>query len=804
MNGNREKTTSCIFHVSSAWLGKTNKNDVVNGLKQLRLDKEKKYRAKNVHAAAKKAALHIANQNEDEREKSVYYIRMKTVCENKKMKQCPNVFVVNFRGVTPVVTVESVSSFRSRHAVYGEDVKRKKEHKGGNVEKEYWSVDYRSSDQEYIIEDDISGSGDKTLSIKRIQKEYCPFLEDGEKYLCEVEDHPGSLCFCRGTSDAYPDYENQENSRSTERSKTQLLGDLTTEELVKHAFPNGEKSSYFVGNFVSFVQNELQEYFGGSHEFDQDKIILLYKGGNVFVDYLKRIMNFYGVDHDLDISGGFFRKILTRSDADFQVYFMNDEVFQRHHEAVKYRILAAMYKFREWLHENEDILDVDGLIDSLQGHVTEKYKDIVFSPRTNNANNANSANNVSSTDVAVMKADRNDFFVLRSGGNLASRVLGGRELQDRNGEFLCDTLVLPKNPLIYSTTRGNIDADNSPIYITFNDTTRFGNPGKRASFELMRMKLNVDLHFERNDGISCVLHAPGELIDVSFSNPDDYKIQPSKGKDIDDFTTLITMTTEHDEFIDVHIPTLDYLIEHDLFVILAVETKFPWMDPKYKKRMYRLLLGCTLLQADNLADRSTCARVNDRPSDFQREMCMTKDGENVLHTLMFLHGFCEALINGLTDGVYDYEEDGFFERYSKIKFKKNPLFNTVNVDAENPLWSNTNTDAYGNNGYNGYGEFKYFLNLLSITKNKVLSAYHDADVQDVQEGDVEVLNAYEDFVRFCEDALKNVLRFYGSFYDGISNHAQYRVNDDAVLRSSGGARVIGGKPNKKHTRRSRV
>lgn len=55
-------------------------------------------------------------------------------------------------------------------------------------------------------------------------------------------------------------------------------------------------------------------------------------------------------------------------------------------------------------------------------------------------------------------------------------------------------------------------------------------------------------------------------------------------------------------------------------------------------------------------------------------------------------------------------------------------------------------------------------------------ACQDSERDDEDEKE-DVLQAYEDFLRFCEDALVKILKFYGKFYDGIYNHPRYFVND---------------------------
>jgi hypothetical protein len=151
--------------------------------------------------------------------------------------------------------------------------------------------------------------------------------------------------------------------------------------------------------------------------------------------------------------------------------------------------------------------------------------------------------------------------------------------------------------------------------------------------------------------------------------------------------------------------------------------------------MYRLLLGCTLLQANKLAGTNPCAQVSNTLTRFEEMMCVTKDGENVLHTMMFLHGLCRSLIIGIDHGVYDYEEDGFFDEYSEIRFKRNPLFKKNAVDTNNiehnesdaylvinQLFQikdynsndNINSESSVTDGLNDYGEFKYFF---EFTKN---------------------------------------------------------------------------------------
>ena len=141
------------------------------------------------------------------------------------------------------------------------------------------------------------------------------------------------------------------------------------------------------------------------------------------------------------------------------------------------------------------------------------------------------------------------------------------------------------------------------MYISYNDALRFelNNYGDLSSFDLIRIKYNIDIEMPppmqqveymtyTEDWMSkkCAIHVPGELLDVSFSTPQDMKMKELKGMKINEWTSYNPDT-------GLRTPSFEYLITKDIPYMFFSENKFPWDDAKYDKRLKRYIFGLVIL-----------------------------------------------------------------------------------------------------------------------------------------------------------------------------------------------------------------
>lgn len=133
------------------------------------------------------------------------------------------------------------------------------------------------------------------------------------------------------------------------------------------------------------------------------------------------------------------------------------------------------------------------------------------------------------------------------------------------------------------------------FYISSNSNIE--NKKDQQHFRLLRLMINFLLVYKRDEKYG-VTNVPSELYDISIGEPDD--------RIYDKYTIdgITKYTYKYEDKSDtIYIPTIETLIV-DLNVILYEYRKYPWSDPKYKKRLYRLLILIMInqLMKSNLYD----------------------------------------------------------------------------------------------------------------------------------------------------------------------------------------------------------
>lgn len=390
--------------------------------------------------------------------------------------------------------------------------------------------------------------------MKEAIKDDCSDIRDnpGDTRTYQLSEIPGGMCFDRGQGGSL---------RQTERTLIQQMADITTEKLVGEMFREPAQIRRFLTGFVDCVNYVLEDYLQ-THNL-KDSVFLIYKGGNVLSDYFAQFLNIRDQERDQTHA-----QFLKKSDADFQFYITTPQLFDLHSDYLKRLVIVALYKFANWLKVNP-CLPATPFISAAS------FTELAFNH--NKTRRINGRLKV----IHAEPSDRSDFLVISSNGTLLSRVV-------RREPKTCDMYIVPVQPIVADIPKNW--SRPVGVYITFNDTLRFGQDKSRASFDLARMKLDVKVTAINR----CEYHAPAELIDVSFSNKDDrkYKHQYEANAPMHTWTQVKSL----DNGTTVLIPTLEYLVNHDLQNILFFETGgYPWNDPKYSKRMYRYILGSAMV-----------------------------------------------------------------------------------------------------------------------------------------------------------------------------------------------------------------
>lgn len=367
------------------------------------------------------------------------------------------------------------------------------------------------------------------------------------------------------------------------RTWAQRVADVSTAALTAHAFGTAELLDKYVGTFVLTVDRHLGPYLA-AHGL-RDDVHIVYKGGNVLAEYLRQLLRVDGVAASPQLA-----RVLRSSDADFQVHFRTDAAFREHEDAVKRLVVAALMAFRGLLEDdgNGEVLQFSPNAPGLRDEYAALLREVGWRLDAR---------------APVALAPRDDYFVLRLGGRRAAAV-GVNEFMSPDE---CPAAYLPAPALVRG---GPGHAAATPMYVSFNDTLDFDNVrGQRVVFDLARLKLNV--HVPTDAG--CVVRAPAELIDVSFTDPHDAGHRRTRDRPIGDWTRELRLAGGA---ATVRVPTLEHIVDHDLQNILFVAVRRPWDDAKYEKRMLRYLLGMVMLaagdssiEADALADAERWARA---------------------------------------------------------------------------------------------------------------------------------------------------------------------------------------------------
>jgi hypothetical protein len=397
--------------------------------------------------------------------------------------------------------------------------------------------------------------------------------------------------------------------RQTVRTLKQQLQDVSTEIVVEKLFGPAADRTFidtYVSAFVRCYDDCVRRLVQRIPELSPSDMVLVYKGGNVLVDYFQTLLGINLINPTQRLV-----RLLKRSDTDFTVVLSAKGDVHRHE--VNQTIVMSLYMFRQWLVKNGVALPSSG--DYLRGK--GMYDNVL-----------------QGTGIKVVRMDvrpRPDLLILDPRKDLMTKVVqrsllakvprSGR-YRDSNGRFAapsvaaiqedvkssCGMFVVPQSPVLGEDWTGAVSAPrHESMYVTFNDTLMFevGNNGV-GHFDLARLKTNVALGLSSGE---CV-QAPAELIDVSISHKDDSKRIMDHG--VEAWTMNVTLVGRGENATTVVVPKLSYLVNSDIYTILFADSEFPWDDIKYEKRMTRYIVGAAIDVAFALEGREPTPRVPTR------------------------------------------------------------------------------------------------------------------------------------------------------------------------------------------------
>jgi hypothetical protein len=131
----------------------------------------------------------------------------------------------------------------------------------------------------------------------------------------------------------------------------------------------------------------------------------------------------------------------------------------------------------------------------------------------------------------------------------------------------------------------NNNNDTNGIYCYLNETNIFkSSTDESTTFTLHRMKINTVFYFKTKDGMYGTINFPSELIDVPITRFEDFK---TRGISKDENFKRYKNVNNDNELIYYGYNLTGFI--HDLYSMLFIETKYPWQDMKYDKRINRYL-----------------------------------------------------------------------------------------------------------------------------------------------------------------------------------------------------------------------
>lgn len=392
-----------------------------------------------------------------------------------------------------------------------------------------------------------------------------------------------------------------------------IFTDLFNLELLEEDQNKIHKFQYLI---INSFQKALKSY-RNRYKINENDLFFHYKGGTtmkiIFEKYKKEYLNI-----NLPDINSYFK----RSDSDYQVNMNYKLPFFNFHfynvNIITYNLLSRLKdyfnkNYKEFF--NMEILTKTKMIDLMNNanlklaenqdtdpnNIYNKINRFIgvqildrFYYNINGVENFIINNNNENTVTSNFKINYDDFSKLNeriTGTSFARKV---KPFNDNNNNIFDitrnDFYITKENSGInsYNLFYNKINEDTNYVFHYMNETNKF-TPNELTDvyniFNLHRLKISCALLFETTDNKLGLLLTPSELVDISFPKIDDYKLK------------LFSPEKYMKYYFDTEIGELTftgYSLEgfcYDLILIIYIETSFkPWIDKKYLKRLYRLLL----------------------------------------------------------------------------------------------------------------------------------------------------------------------------------------------------------------------
>jgi hypothetical protein len=214
-------------------------------------------------------------------------------------------------------------------------------------------------------------------------------------------------------------------------------------------------------------------------------------------------------------------------------------------------------------------------------------------------------------------------------------------------------------------------------YITNNN--EIYNKEEYIDFSLVRMMINFTLVYERKGKIG-MTNAPSELYDLSIGQPDDKMYKVYNSDNIIPFEFEYGMEGDKSLTDTIYIPSIQTTIL-DLIFILFEYRDFPWEDPKYGKRLYRLLvlIFVTEMSKNNLSQMEKMLKSNAKRKS-------RDDFDNTFETILYRNEEVKSKARSIP--LQKKKLDEYLIRFEEIReklgnvIKKLKKFDSANKKVE--------------------------------------------------------------------------------------------------------------------------
>jgi hypothetical protein len=413
------------------------------------------------------------------------------------------------------------------------------------------------------------------------------------------------------------------------------LMDIVTDFINENFLIEPIKYYNFIYIIINIFESAINKYITKRYNETgidlKDKIIFVFKGGNllraIFLRYISllplnirdRLLNEYGEN-------------FKSSDLDFQIFidpYIKKEEYEKVYNDMINLAYLCLNRLRNYYTQNlSEIFDFYNLKDI-------KKKELLLNlEKKMNKSDLFTDNNIPNNPYYGAKIVNLQFYNIHTHPEINESYLNNKN----NPDFFVDPITNPQNKEFFNIVSGHIINNNFPrkdfyltnkkfkqdnklhenfiatilkhnelntdqnyindihpdkkntseFYTTINDSVAF----RTVKFSLIRTKLNIIAYIQFSNGKFGAVHVPGELIDISISAYEDFKIKQLdkilknnfiRYKYVNQNSNYKINSFEYNSY------SLKNYIE-DLITILFIDNEYPWMDNKYEKRLHRIFI----------------------------------------------------------------------------------------------------------------------------------------------------------------------------------------------------------------------